>query len=143
MRGRGTAGQLGHVTVEVDGLPCACGRRGCLETRSAGKALRRYIADAGLPESTTAQSLLAQDDAQSRAIVARWAAPLRAGIDSLAATLDPDLVLLGGGLGDAACAALARFPSSSAWFQPRVAPAALGDNAGVIGAAFAAMDLAP
>ena len=59
MRGRSFAGQLGHVTVDTMGAPCACGRRGCVETTSSGTALGRLIAKAGLPEGTTADALLA------------------------------------------------------------------------------------
>ncbi|MEI9419256.1 ROK family protein, partial [Mesorhizobium sp. Cs1321R2N1] len=42
MRGRATAGQLGHITVDVNGEVCACGRRGCVETTSSGTALGRH-----------------------------------------------------------------------------------------------------
>ena len=47
-RGRATAGQLGHLTVDVNGEPCLCGRRGCVETTSSGTALGRHLASAGL-----------------------------------------------------------------------------------------------
>jgi glucokinase len=51
------------------------------------------------------------------------------------AVLDPDLVVLGGGLGAAAAAALeASFPVTSEWFECPVVAARLGDDAGVIGA---------
>ena len=78
----------------------------------------------------------------SRAILARWAGPLRAGIDSLVAAFDPEIVILGGGLGAGACQALAPFPALSSWFQRKIAPAELGDRAGVIGAALAALEKA-
>ena len=142
LRGQGAAGQFGHLTIDAGGEICACGRAGCLETRSSGASLRRFMAEAGFSGATNVQDLLARDDATSRAVIERWAAPLRFGIDSLVATLDPELVLLGGGLGAAACEALKRFPALSPWFQYRVVPAALGDRAGVIGSALAAMDLA-
>jgi glucokinase len=61
-------------------------------------------------------------------------------IDTLAVTLAPEAVLIGGGLGGAMAAALARVPKGTGdWFAPRVLPAALGDDAGVIGAAAAAL----
>jgi glucokinase len=68
-------------------------------------------------------------------VLARWINPLRAAIDSAVAAFDPELVLLGGGLGIAAHRALARFPALAPWYQCPVEPAALGDRAGVIGAA--------
>lgn len=140
VHGKASAGQLGHITVAHDGEPCACGRRGCLETLSSGTALRRHIAEAGLPLATTAEQLLQQDGPQAGAVVARWIKPLRAGIDSLVATLDPDVVVLGGGLGTMAHLALESFPTSSSWFSCRVAAAALGSDAGVIGAGLAALE---
>ena len=42
---RGFGGEFGHTTVEVDGLPCACGSRGCLETRAG---LEPLLAAAGI-----------------------------------------------------------------------------------------------
>ena len=142
LRGARTAGQLGHIAVDSEGAPCACGRAGCLETKSSGTALGRLIAAAGLPATVRLAQLLAASDARSQSVVARWAAPLRAGIDSLVAILDPDIVILGGGLGAEACVALARFPAVSAWFQCPVVPALLGERAGVIGAALAALERA-
>jgi glucokinase len=147
MRGRSFAGQLGHVTVDTLGAPCACGRRGCVETTSSGTALGHLIAKAGLPAGTTADALLAaavagQSSARAilaRAILASWATPLRSAIGSMVAVADPEVVILGGGLGAAACAALAYAPEASAWYQCPVRPATLGDDAGVIGAALYAL----
>ena len=143
VRGRGTAGELGHVTVDMHGAACVCGRVGCLETASSGTALGRLIAAAGMPPATTAENLLARGDAAARAVLDAWAQPLRAGMDSIAASFDPQCVILGGGLGDAACKALAAFPAVSPWYQYEVRPAELGARAGVIGAALAALERAP
>lgn len=141
--GKASAGQLGHITVAYDGLDCACGRLGCLETLSSGTALGRHIANAGLPATVSAEELLSRSGAQSRGVIERWIQPLRSGIDSLAATLDPEIVVLGGGLGKAACTALASVPPKSTWFQYRVAPAICGSEAGVIGAGLAAFERLP
>jgi glucokinase len=140
LRGRRSAGQLGHVTVEAGGLACNCGRRGCVETTSSGTALARHIAQAGLPPASTAEEVLAaarSGDARAIRVIQAWAGPLRAAIDSIVATVDPELFLLGGGLGGAACAALEWAPAPSPWYQCPVRPATLGDDAGVIGAALA------
>jgi glucokinase len=136
LRGRGNAGQLGHLTVDPAGPVCKCGRRGCSEVFLAGTALNGYIEDAGLPKGTTVESLLADsgDDPAAAAVLARWVAPWRHAIDTTIATLDPDLVVLGGGLGVAAAAALARVVPESPWFECPVVAAMLGDDAGVIGA---------
>ena len=81
MRGaNGFAGEWGHVTVDPDGIACACGRRGCWETLVSGPALQRG-ADA--------------HDVGSR---------LGRGVAALVALFDPELVVVGGGvsgLGDA------------------------------------------
>lgn len=50
---RGAAGEIGHVVVDPDGEPCACSRRGCLETLLAVPHLRRRLAE-GDPEATLA-----------------------------------------------------------------------------------------
>jgi len=141
LRGRSSGGQLGHLTVVHDGLPCACGRRGCVETTSSGTALGRLIAEAGLPPEIRVEALLrlSADDPAAAQVITSWISPLRDAIDSLVATIDPELVLLGGGLGRAAHKAVALKPARSPWYQCPVEPAALGDDAGVVGAALAAL----
>ncbi|WP_244571137.1 ROK family protein [Mesorhizobium carmichaelinearum] len=145
-RGSATAGQLGHITVDVNGEVCACGRRGCVETTSSGTALGRHIARAGLGADISVDQLFARDaagDIQARGILDAWAKPLRAAIDTTVAMLAPDLVLLGGGLGRAAHAALDRAPALAPWYQCQVEPAQLGDDAGVIGAGLQALAAEP
>ncbi|MFC3326951.1 ROK family protein [Mesorhizobium cantuariense] len=142
VRGKATAGQLGHIGVDLSGEPCICGRRGCVETISSGTALGRHIARAGLGPDVSVDQLFARDeggDAVARGILEAWAGPLRAAIDTAVAMFAPDLVLLGGGLGHAAHKALARAPALAAWYQCPVEPARLGDDAGVIGAGLQAM----
>jgi glucokinase len=143
VHGAACAGQFGHITVNYEGAPCACGRRGCFEAEAAGPALARLVREAGLDASTTAEALLADDRPPARMVVARWAAALRAGVDSLIAAFDPELVILGGGRGAAAVEALRRAPGVSPWFQRPIVAAELGDRAGAIGAALAALERAP
>ncbi|WEX10602.1 ROK family protein [Chelativorans sp. AA-79] len=141
LRGRFAAGQLGHLVVKPSGARCLCGRRGCVETVSSGTALGKLIAGAGL-SGTRVGELLSRakgGETAAAALLARWATPLSAAIGSLLATLDPERVVLGGGLGAAAVEALALLPEETSWFGAPVVPATLGDNAGVIGAAMAAL----
>ena len=143
LHGRGTAGQLGHIVVDPAGMPCVCGRRGCVETLSSGTAFAAHLRSAGLPPETTADILLArrdQGDATADAVLKAWAGPLQAAIDSLIATLDPERVILGGGLGGQAATALAGISTAPCWYQSPVLAAALGDDAGVIGAARYALE---
>lgn len=144
LRGAAFAGQLGHVTVDIDGEVCRCGRRGCVETMSSGTALTRHLVQAGRSPGTTPRELLdaaAAGDAAAVALLRRWVRPLRSAIDSLIAAVDPAIVLLGGGLGGAAYESLAYAPSASSWYQRPVRPAALGDDAGMIGAALRAQHI--
>jgi glucokinase len=143
LRGRGSAGQLGHLCIDIAGRDCVCGRRGCVETVSSGTAFATHLAEAGLPPETRAEDLLRRDDAHARAVIDAWARPLRAAIDSLIATCNPDCVVIGGGAGPAAAAALATVPARASWFAAPVVTALLGDDAGVIGAAMAALSARP
>ena len=137
LRGRASAGQLGHIAVDRGGKACLCGRHGCIETTSSGTALGRHIAEAGLAAGTPIETLLSRSsdgDTAATGVLAAWAAPMRIAIDTAVAIFDPDLVVLGGGLGAAMHQALGCFPAEAAWYQCQVVPASLGDRAGVIGA---------
>jgi glucokinase len=142
VHGAACAGQFGHITIDYHGAPCACGRRGCFEAEAAGPALARLAREGGFDATTTVEALLADDRLPARTVIERWAAALRAGVDSLIAAFDPERVILGGGRGAAAAEALRRAPGASSWFQRPIVAAELGDRAGVIGAALAALDRA-
>ena len=136
LRGRGNAGQLGHLTVDPNGPECNCGRRGCSEVYVSGTALSGYIVAAGLPPETSVETLIdthGQSPAAA-AVLTRWVTSWRHAIDTVVAVLDPDLVVLGGGLGVAAAAAIQGAAPASSWFECPVVAAALGDDAGVVGA---------
>jgi glucokinase len=144
VRGRGNAGQLGHLTLDPGGPVCNCGRRGCSEVLASGTALNRLIGEAGLPSGITAEMLLERraSDPTAAAVLGRWADAWRDAIDSVVAVLDPDLVVLGGGLGGAAVATLqACGRAAPPWFECPVVAAQLGDDAGVIGAGLRALGL--
>jgi glucokinase len=143
VRGRGAAGQLGHLTVEPEGRPCVCGRRGCVETVSSGTAFGQHLAEAGLPPGTRVADLLGSDDPRAAGVLTAWGRPLRHAIDTLIAAFNPDLVLLGGGAGAAAVQVVGRFPAAESWFDAPVVAASLGDDAGVVGAALAALRARP
>lgn len=113
--GVGTAGEIGHAIVRVDGPQCSCGRRGCLESFSAGWALaeraRRSVAlgektllldvAGGRAENITAQTVFeaaARGDMLSRSILDDGARYLGVGLANLAVLLDPELIVIGGGM---------------------------------------------
>jgi glucokinase len=102
----GTAGEAGHMTVEFDGDPCACGRRGCLETYMGGAALVRWAnaryAETGKTIVVSSPKELADrargGDPVAKAAWARGAIALGAGLANLVNLLNPDVILLSGGL---------------------------------------------
>jgi glucokinase len=145
VNGKQSAGQLGHLVVNHAGRQCVCGQRGCVETESSGTALGRHLSEAGYPTGTRFEDVLvAARDGDSRAIavIQNWASPLRAAIGTLAAVFDPTMLLLGGGMGQAAVDALSFLPDAEGWYRTEVRAAALGDDAGIVGAGFAAHELA-
>jgi len=157
-RGGGFAGEWGHVQVDRDGLLCDCGKRGCWETRASGPALVR-LADqviSGNPDSSlarildpravTGESVVAAADAgdeTARALVTEVGRSFGQGLAGLVAIFDPELIVVGGGLGsigESIIGPARRVLSDSLHggrlrVPPAVQVATLGPNAGAIGAA--------
>lgn len=113
-RGRSFAGEWGHIQIEPDGLPCSCGRHGCWETVASGPALIRLAGEvaASHPDSPLAKALAAGSnpgeaitaaaeagDETARLLVAGVGAELGRGLTSLISILDPEVIVVGGGLG--------------------------------------------
>jgi glucokinase len=143
----GNAGHVGHVVVELDGLPCSCGGRGCVETVAAGPWMTRWAMANGWAAPPGADAAVLADAAAAGHPVAlrafhRGATALAAMIASVGAVCDLDLVVIGGGVAksgrtlfDPLKAALADYTGLSFIRDLRVVPAALGGDAGLIGAA--------
>jgi glucokinase len=144
VNGKRCAGQLGHLIVNVNGHPCRCGQRGCIETESSGTSLRRHLSEAGYDRSTMFEDILPlaiSGDQRAATAMRAWAEPLRAAIRTLSATFDPEVIVLGGGMGHAAARALEFLSPVRSWYDVEVRPAVLGDDAGVIGSGLVAFDL--
>lgn len=160
----GHAGELGHTCIEVNGRPCGCGRRGCLEAYASATAVVARAEEAlasGAVSSRLAQiretegELTARavfeaaesGDAAAAAIVGQTAFNLAVGIVNAMHTVDPDLVLLGGGMavGDRFLESIRRHVRELAFEVPgrhtEVSYALLGAAAGFIGAAACARRL--
>ena len=146
----GLAGELGHVRVEPQGLLCRCGNRGCLETVASPTAIADLLARSwGRPVGTAElpELLRAGDRGTRRAVQDAGDAVGRA--LALAVTLvNPSLIVVGGDLvtaGDVLFEpmrrALDRHTMSA--HALRIVPSALGDSAGVRGAAALVLDSAP
>ena len=143
----GNAGHVGHVVVELDGQPCLCGGRGCVETVAAGPWMTRWAeangwaAPLGADAKVLADAAAAGDPVAVRAFH-RGATALAAMIASVGAVCDLNLVVIGGGVArsgrtlfDPLTAALSDYAGLSFIRDLRVVPAALGGDAGLIGAA--------
>ena len=146
----GYAGEIGHIVVDPDGDICGCGTRGCLETVASAAFIARHYADRSGKPVTRAAEVAAAVDAGDPDAVAVWA---RA-IDGLASALTtaitllaPEVIAIGGGLSESGNTLLAPLRESLVGrlaFQrePRLVRAALGDNAGCIGAGILAWQAA-
>ncbi len=144
-RGRtGNAGHVGHVVVDVDGPRCACGGRGCAEAIASGPRMTAWAREQGWTGSDAKELAQAAAGGDPIAVAAfdRGARAIAALIASVAAVCDLDLVVLGGGVGksgpvlfDPLRAALAEYAALDFTAGVRVVPAALGGEAGLVGAA--------
>jgi len=113
----GMAGEIGHTLVQPDGLPCVCGRRGCLEAEACGPGIanraRLYLAKSGRrgerllqlaegnPEAITAKLVsqaAAAGDEFSRMVLLESAQRLGLGLANAINLMNPDCVILGGGV---------------------------------------------
>ena len=158
----GTAPEFGHLTVVPGGRACSCGKSGCLERYASGTALvptARELAGRGVgagsalaqalaeaPEEVTSHAVVTAaraGDALGRAVLEDFADWLGQGFSVVADVLDPELIVLGGGLSDDADLYLGRAREAvarqvvGAGFRPvpRIATAELGPDAGMIGVA--------
>ncbi len=113
----GAAGEIGHMTIIPDGPPCGCGNRGCLETLFSGPALAgqgvRLVRSGQAPKlyemvggdfgKVTPKEMgqaAEAGDAMVREVIVRHAEYLGIGVANLVTALDPDLVVLGGGVAE-------------------------------------------
>jgi glucokinase len=159
-RGRGAAGEIGHMVIELDGAHCTCGRRGCMEAYAGRLAMEkraRKLVERGektilfelmehkhrtrLTSAIWARALQ-KDDRMAVQLIERAVQALGAGIASALNVLDVEAVVIGGGLGvrlgepyrrqieDAVMPHL--FTSKH---PPAMVLAELGDLSGAIGAA--------
>ncbi|MFS3129718.1 ROK family protein [Nocardioides sp. Bht2] len=117
--GHGVAGEIGHLELVPGGLPCGCGRTGCLEQYASGSALQRSARAAVVADPVAGAALLAAaggdpnallgpqvtaaaagGDALAMGLVAELGRLLGEGIADLVAILDPEVIVLGGGVAE-------------------------------------------
>lgn len=98
----GGAAELGHMILYPNGVKCACGRLGCSEMYVSGTALRRRIKGAGLPITPPELFEKAKTDPAAKQVVEEFTLDLALVISSLQAAFDMEMVIIGGGVSEAA-----------------------------------------
>lgn len=157
----GAAAELGHMKVVLDGHFCGCGQEGCWEAYASGTALARVAQHVAVSDPNGARAMLAvadgeplsgahvtaaarQGDPVATALLERFGSYLGLGIATLTAVVDPEVVVVGGGI--AAAAGDLILPAARATYlrklsgrgfrgEPRIVAAALSNDAGIVGAA--------
>lgn len=161
----GNAGEIGHIVVKAKGPQCGCGRRGCLEALASRTAITRRILKAierGQPTSLDDHLRSKSSKLKSRDLAAayhlgdpvvvkevhRAAHFLGLGLGSLVNVLGPQVVIVGGGVAEALGEHYLEIVRASAHEtiladpdnQTRIVLAALGDDAGILGASLLARE---
>ena len=148
----GTAPEFGHIVVVPNGRHCSCGKRGCLERYASGTALPDTCADlrgsyeTSLPDDPTGKEITQaarRGDPLAVAVMEDFSQWLGQGLSIVADVLDPELIVLGGGVSQDADLYLEGAVQAmgqdivGAGHRPlaRVATAELGSAAGMIGVA--------
>jgi len=164
----GFAAEIGHMTVERDGPLCSCGERGHWEAIASGNALGRMARElvetgrgaailelAGTLDEVSGEEVgvaAARGDGDARALLARYADNVAIGLANLANILDPERIVISGGLVTLGpllfepllVAFAARLEATEHRAEVPIVPAQLGERAGAIGAAvLAQVELRP
>jgi glucokinase len=161
-----TAGEVGHMIINLHGPPCSCGSRGCFEALAGGWAIARDAREAVAADPSLGASLLKiagkrdsitaemvaeaakADDPLARRIIEEVTQSLIAGCVSLVNAFNPCRLILGGGVIEGSPELVNRIDQgvrrqalSAATQSLHILPAQLKNDAGVIGAAVLAMRL--
>lgn len=147
----GYAAEMGHLTVHPDGERCRCGSRGCLETEASARAINRnYRRLTGQAKPATTEEIAARarkGEAAARRTLERAGFYLGIGLGIAINLFNPQKILLGGGVMDSgrfilppAIAEARRRAYRASFTGAGIEKAALGNDAGFIGAAAWARD---
>ncbi|MDQ1012360.1 glucokinase [Streptomyces sp. V4I23] len=151
----GNAGHIGHISVDLDGDACPCGARGCVERIASGPNIARRAVENGWRPGADGEATAAAvaeaaraGDPVATASFERAAQALAAGIAATATLVEIDIAVIGGGVagaGDVLFTPLRRalrdYATLSFVQRLTVAPARMGTDAGLVGAAAAALTL--
>ncbi len=150
--------ELGHTVIEVDGAQCTCGRRGCFEAYSSATGLIRMTKEAmdAHPESKMHEMMgdhisgrlafnaMRANDSAAAGVVEKYIKYLAAGITNVINIFQPEVLCIGGGVcneGSALLDPLKKIISQEVYTRrsdknTEIVIASLGNDAGIIGAAF-------
>ena len=152
--------ELGHIVIMVDGEPCACGRRGCWESYASATALVRQTRRAmeanpdskmweiagslGNVDGRTAFDGMRADDPSAKEVVKNYIKYIACGLVNVINIFQPEVLCIGGGIckeGDALLRPIEEYIAAERYSkfcvnQTRLCVATLGNDAGIIGAAF-------
>lgn len=159
-----SGGELGHIVIERDGLPCGCGRRGCWETYSSATGLIRMtkdkieeceksgrktlmselVAKKGKVSGKTAFEAMRAGDEAGREVVDKYISYLATGLTNIINIFQPEVLSIGGGVSNERdnllkpLVPLVQKETYGAGTVPytKICIAELGNDAGIIGAAF-------
>jgi glucokinase len=99
---RGLTGEIGHLPLDPSGPICDCGQRGCLEASASGPVIaRRWPVADGVGPAVALVNAAVSGDAAAREILDDVVAHLALAVTLLALSVDPDVVVLGGGVAEA------------------------------------------
>jgi len=155
----GTAGEIGHMTIDTNGPKCSCGNTGCWETLASGKALAREAkrrikdgtktaileyadGDINKVNAEVVHKAARQGDTLAKEVIAHVSYYIGVGLTNLVNIFNPELIVIGGGLAnigdillEPAYKLVRESVNKTAFASVRFARAELGGNSGVIGAA--------
>ena len=153
----GAGGEAGHMVIQVGGIPCGCGRRGCFEQYASATALMRdtkramfehkdsamwKVGDVEKVDGRTAFEAAKAGDAAAQEVIKNYVMYLGEGILNLVGVLRPQAILLGGGVsnqGETLMRPLRQYVSEQLYVDCERVPlaivrATLGNDAGIYGA---------
>ena len=152
--------ELGHIVIEVDGPQCTCGRKGCFEVFSSATGLIRMTKEAMEADPASVMHKMAAEDGKvsarlafnamragdksAKEVVDKYIKYLAAGITNAINIFQPDVLCIGGGVcneGDPLMVPMRDLVKKEVYTRmltknTRIEVAALGNDAGIIGAAF-------
>lgn len=154
----GVAGEIGHMTIDINGPKCNCGNIGCWETLASGTALAREAVkqigegaktsiiefvngDISKIDAKVVDLAAKQGDELAKELISRLGYYLGVGLVNLVNIFNPELILIGGGVaktGDLLLQPAIKVVKERAFSTPanavKIKPALLGDDSGILGA---------